>query len=228
MILITGHKGFIGSRLHKLIPLALGIDLREGRNLLTCDLPKDIHLIYHLAAQSDVAPSWEDPLHDLDNIRMSARLAKEYPHAKIVYANSCASINPSSPYGFSKGAGGDYLLHFHKNTVNCVFPNIYGSGSRSVVDIFKGEEEVTIYGDGMQTRDFVHVDDIVDGLMMASHWDSGTYFMGSGISTNIISLAEGKLVIFEPARNEAHEVNVPNTTPNWNPSVQVLDYLNDV
>lgn len=223
--LITGHKGFIGSLLHKQIPHAIGIDVRDGRNLLTCELPKDIDLIYHLAAQSDVVASWEDPLHDLDNIRITARLVKEYPNAKIIYASSCAGIDMKSPYGFSKRMSGEYLKNFHSNSVICVFPNIYGQGSRSVVDIFKGKNEVIIYGDGKQTRDYVHVDDIVRGLLMAKHWDNGEYLMGSGVSTTVLRLAGSKKIDFQPARKEPYEVVVGNTTPNWQPIINVFDYL---
>jgi UDP-glucose 4-epimerase len=222
-IVITGSEGFIGKLLSKQLK-AIGIDIRKGHDLLTCPLPY-ADVIYHLAAQSDVQASWDDPLHDLNNIRITARLAHEYPMAKIIYANSCASIDPASPYGFSKWASGEYLKKFHNNTVNCVFPNIYGPGSRSVVDIFKSQEDVTIYGDGLQTRDYVHVDDIVDGLVLAKDWEPGTYFMGSGKSTKLIDLAEGKYVTFEDARKEPHDVIVPNTTPNWKPKTNVLEYI---
>lgn len=225
MTLLTGHKGFIGSLLFKKIE-AVGLDVRDGLNLLTCELPDNIDLIYHLAAQSDVVNSWADPLHDLDNIRISARLAHHYPKVKIVYANSCASVEPKSPYGFSKGASAEYLKRFHGNVVNCVFPNVFGPNSRSVVDKFKGQDKVFIYGTGEQTRDYVHVDDIVEGLIKAKDWKPGTYFMGSGKSTSVLELAEGKEVVFLPKRKEPFEVNVHNTTPNWEPKVDVFEYMN--
>lgn len=223
MILVTGHKGFIGSRLFKKLD-AIGIDVRDGMNLLTCELP-DADIIYHLAAQSSVESSWHDPLHDLDNIRITARLAHRYPQAKIIYANSCASIGADSPYGFSKRASGEYLEKFHGNTVNCIFPNIFGEGSRSVVDIFKGKSEVTIYGDGTHTRDYVHVDDIVEGLLKAQNWPSGTFYMGSGTTYSVNDLAEGKQKIYAQGRKEADHVQVPNTTPDWSPQINVLEYI---
>lgn len=224
MILVTGHLGFIASHLIKRLDSYIGIDVREGYNLLTCELPKDIDVIYHLAAQSSVEPSWHDPLHDLDNIRITARLVKEYPDAKIIYANSCASMNISSPYGFSKWASGEYLKRFHLNYVSCVFPNIYG-GDKSVVDIFKGKDEVTIFGDGEQIRDYVHVEDIAYGLLLAKGWPKGEYFMGSGKGTTVNELAKGKKITYAPARKEDREVIVPNTTPTWSPLVNVLDYI---
>ena len=134
-------------------------------------------------------------------------------------------MDKASPYGFSKWAAGEYLKTFHKNTVNCIFPNIYGPGSRSVVDIFKGKDEVTVYGTGEQTRDYVHVADIVDGLMRAASLKPGDYFMGSGKSTSVLELAEGKKINFEPAKQEAFEVTVPNTMPDWEPLIDVMDYM---
>jgi nucleoside-diphosphate-sugar epimerase len=96
-----------------------------------------------------------------------------------------------------------------------------------VVDIFKNKDEVIIYGDGEQTRDYVHVDDIVSGLYKAQDWEAGEYFLGSGVKTNLLQLAEGKVVHFKPARKEARESVLPNTTPNWKPTINVLDYIND-
>lgn len=224
--LLTGHKGFIGPKLYpKLQGEVVGIDLKEGYNLLSCPLPEDVSTIYHLAAQTHVESSWHDPLHDMDNLRITARLVHRYPNAKFIYANSCASVNHKTPYGFSKWASGEYVKQFHTNHVDCIFPNIYGYGSKSVVDIFKDSEEVTIFGDGKQTRDFVHLDDIISGLIKAKDWPVGSYFMGSGKSISVLELAEGKTVRFAPERLEEKEVVVPNTTPDWRPFINVLDYL---
>jgi UDP-glucose 4-epimerase len=84
---------------------------------------------------------------------------------------------------------------------------------------------VTIYGDGLQTRDFVYVDDIVRGLILAQQWEKGEYFMGSEKGTNILSLSEGKIVNFAPARKETRESILPNTTPDWSPIIDVFDYM---
>lgn len=224
-ILITGHKGFIGSKLLDKLPGALGVDLKEGYDILTCDLPKDIDVVYHLAAQTSVEASWHDPVHDADNLRLIVRIVKEYPNAKIIYANSCAAVAPKSPYGFSKWASGEYLYRFHNNWVSLVFPNIYGGSKQSVVDIFNGREEVTVFGDGTHVRDYVHVDDLVDGLVKAMAWPKGEYFMGSEKGTTVLELAKGKKIIFGPERKEESEVIVPNTTPNWKPIIKVMDFI---
>lgn len=224
-ILITGHKGFIGSKLLDKLPGALGVDLKEGYDILTCDLPKDIDVVFHLAAQTSVESSWHDPVHDAYNFLLTTKIVKEYPQAKIIYANSCASIEPKSPYGFSKKISGDFLKTFHTNWVSLIFPNIYGGSKQSVVDMFNGQKEVTIYGDGTHVRDYVHVDDLVDGLIKAIDWPCGEYFMGSEKGTSVIDLAKDKKIIFAPERKEESEVIVKNTTPNWKPIINVLDFI---
>lgn len=225
-ILITGYKGQIGSRLAKFFSDYIGIDTKDGKNLLTCDLPEEIDIIFHLAAHAPVEWSWNDPVRTIENITSTVRLATQYPNAKIIFASTGASLEPqNSPYAFSKWACNEYLKKFHNNAVILYFPNIYGL-PRSVVDIFKGKDEVIVYGDGLQTRDYVHVDDIVRALIKAQDWPTGEYFLGSGKKTSLLELAEGKVVNFKEARKEQRESVLPNTTPNWEPTVDVLEYIN--
>lgn len=222
-ILITGHKGMIGSKLFKKLD-AVGIDIKEGKNLITCDLP-EVDIIYHLAAQSSVEASWSDPVHDMDNLRMTVRLVKKYPNTKIIYTASAATPQ-TSPYGFSKNACAEYIKIFHDNYVICVLPNVYGvKGGKSVVDIFKDNEEIDIFGDGLQTRSYIHVDDIVEALILAKDWNKGEYFLGDGIATSVLQLAKGKKIRFKEPRKETKEAVLPNTTPNWEPKINVFDYL---
>jgi UDP-glucose 4-epimerase len=220
MILITGHKGFIGSELSKKINEFIGLDIQEGKNILNESPYEDVKIIYHLAAQSSVEDSWNNPVQDSDNLRMTVKIVHDYPDAKIVFAQSAASLDIQSPYGFSKWVSAEYIKRFHRNYVICTLPNVYG-GSKSVVDIFKSKDEVTIYGDGEQVRDFVHVSDVADALLKAKDWDKGEYLCGSGKGTKIIELAKGKKVKFEPARVEIRESILPNTTPNWKPKITI-------
>ena len=212
MILITGHKGFIGSKLYKKIR-GRGLDKKDGNNLLTMQSFPKADIIYHLAANTSVEESLYNPEVYMLDIVALARISKQYPNAKIIFAQSAASINPQSPYGFSKLACGEYLKRFHKDYVICTFPNVYGGG-KGVIDIFKDQDTVTIYGDGEQVRDFVHVDDIIEGLVLAKDWTCGEYSMGSGKGTKIIDLAKDKTIRFAPARQEIRESILPNTTPN--------------
>lgn len=227
-ILITGYKGAIGSKLAKRFEdhEIVGIDTKNGQNLLTCELPENIDLIYHLAAHASVEESWKDPVRNMENITSTVRLAHAYPNTRIIYASSCSTIDPASPYGFSKKGGHDYLVLFHPNSVICMFPNIYGTG-RSVVDFFKGKDKVIIYGDGTHKRDYVHIDDIVEGLVKAKDWDAGVYQLGSDNIHTVLELAEGKEVVFKPERKEATESLIKNTTPNWKAIINVIKYINE-
>ena len=207
-ILITGHQGAVGSRLAKALKddEIIGIDTRNGQNLLTCELPLEVDLIYHLAAHASVEESWKDPVRNMENITSTVRLAHAYPDTKIIYASSCATIDPASPYGFSKKGGHDYLKLFHPNSVICMFPNIYGTG-RSVVDFFKGKDKVVIFGSGLHTRDYVHVDDIVKGLVKAKDWEPSEYAMGSDNVHTVLELAEGKEVEFQLMKRSSRIFN---------------------
>lgn len=222
-VVITGHKGYIGSRLLKLIPDAMTL---EG-NIMSAVLP-DADVVIHLAAYASVPESWNRPVDYMENLRTTVRLVQAYPNAKIILASSCVNVNPeSSPYAFSKRVAADYLKMYHKNWVNLIFPNIFGDSPRSVVDIFRREKELTINGDGLQLRDYVHVDDLVEAICKAQNWPTGEYSLGSEVGVNVIQLAEatGKPVAFSPALKEQREAVIPNTTPDWLPLINVLEYV---
>lgn len=225
-ILLTGHRGNIGSKLTPKLDSYIGIDNKDGQNLLTCQLPENIDIIIHLAAHAPVDHSWKDPVRTIENIASTVRLVHAYPEAKFIFASTGASLDPgSSPYAYSKWACNEYLKLYHKNAVILYFPNIFGQ-PRSVVDIFKGKDEVVIFGDGEQVRDYVHIDDIVDGIVKAIKWPAGEYFMGTGKGIKLLELAEGKTVHFQPAKKESKESILKNTTPNWKAKINVFDYLN--
>jgi UDP-glucose 4-epimerase len=65
--------------------------------------------------------------------------------------------------------------------------NVYGPRGRGVVNVFQDGGNV-IYGDGLQTRDFVHVSDVVNALVAAQQWDPGVYNVGTGVETTIEGL----------------------------------------
>ena len=88
-----------------------------------------------------------------------------------------ASLEPFSPYGTSKAAAELYLGLYHRlyglSTMALRFGNVYGPrqdphGEAGVIAIFAGAvaegRTVTVFGDGTQTRDYIYVGDVVDGL----------------------------------------------------------------
>ncbi len=109
---------------------------------------------------------------------------------------------PVSPYGVSKKAVGDYL-HYYREAHGLEYTvlalaNVYGPrqdphGEAGVVASFAGKllgrERPTIFGDGEQTRDFVFVDDVVDGFVRAADKGGGLIVnVGTGEETSVQQL----------------------------------------
>jgi UDP-glucose 4-epimerase len=107
--------------------------------------------------------------------------------------------NPISPYGVSKLAFEKYLYYFLSEYklpyIALRYANVYGprqneKGEAGVVAIFcsrllEGEKAV-VHGDGLQTRDFVFVDDVVKSNLLAMKYDqNGCFNVGTGLETDI-------------------------------------------
>ena len=113
---------------------------------------------------------------------------------------------PKSPYAITKLDGEYYLEMFRRegrlNTASLRFFNVFGprqdpgSAYAAAVPIFMRQafanQDITIFGDGEQTRDFVYVKDVVAALVhVGSHHDlHGTYNVGYGMSMSVKNLAE--------------------------------------
>ena len=152
--------------------------------------------IIHLAANTGVGPSVENPFQDCQNNVLGTlnvlEAARSSPGSRVVFASSGAPLGvqtpplheemaprPASPYGASKLAGEGYCsAYFHCFSVETVvlrFGNVYGprSGHKmSVVAKFIKQalagDTLEIYGNGKQTRDFIYIDDLVDAVYRAA------------------------------------------------------------
>ncbi len=117
---------------------------------------------------------------------------------------------PLSPYGISKLACEKYLFFYQQQygikTAITRYANVYGPrqnphGEAGVVAIFSQRlvagEPLTINGDGLQTRDYVYVGDVVEANYAAlMHEGSVLFNVGTGIETDVVTL-------FEHLRNAA-------------------------
>jgi len=121
---------------------------------------------------------------------------------------------PISPYGIHKLAFEKYLNYYHQvfgqpytilRFANVYGPRQYKGGEAGVIAIFVdnavSDKESIIYGDGLQTRDFVYVDDVVSALARAMENDyAGEINIGTGLEKNLldvvmaIELALGKRI----------------------------------
>lgn len=237
-ILVTGHQGFIGSRLMPLLPKnTLGMDIKNGpqQDILSGPLPEVCDVIIHLAAEPGVIASMENPFKNAKtNILGTIRLLKAYPNAKFIFASSGGTIQETieSPYGLSKYTCEEYIKLLHDNYVILRFPNVYGEGSRSVVDKWLLEDELTIYGDGETYRIYAHISDVANAVYKSIAWPQGIYKLGTTQRHSVSEIAEavGKPIKYSPARKGEITHNrsqLPNTTPDWEAKLDVMDYIKD-
>lgn len=229
-ILVTGHKGYIGTHLMKRLE-AVGIDLKDGNDILNCELP-DAEVVFHLAAQPGVIKSMKDPFETVrTNTLGVVRLAEKYKYSRFIFASTGGAIQEEiiSPYGLSKYCAEEFVKMLYKNYAILRFANVYGGeGSRSVVDKFINDDEITVYGDGQQTRTFVHINDLINGLIHSMSWGVGSFHFGSHQNYKILdlALATKKKITFEPSRaGELFTSELHNTTPDWEPTIDVMDYV---
>jgi len=114
-----------------------------------------------------------------------------------------SKTNPISPYGESKVRMEQVIREFEsKHDIDCIilrFFNIYGIGQSSeyagvitkFLERITQEKPLEIFGDGLQTRDFVAIDDVISSIHNAiSFGKSGTYNIASGQIVTIKELAE--------------------------------------
>ncbi|MEK7286382.1 MAG: NAD-dependent epimerase/dehydratase family protein [Nitrospirota bacterium] len=125
-----------------------------------------------------------------------------YGEQSVFPATEEHPTHPLSPYGISKLASEHYLYYYQKvrglESSVLRFANVYGPrqdtlGEAGVVAIFAKKlldgEQAIINGNGMQTRDYVYVEDVVDANMAVINGNSrDTFNVGTGIETSVNDL----------------------------------------
>ena len=171
-----------------------------------------IDYCFHLAAQSRVQPSFEDPEESFRvNVQGTLKVMEwaKKNGTKVLYAGSSSKHHePSdSPYAMTKFLG-EEICKLYKKTYNvnveiARFYNVYGPFEPldekfgNVIGIWRVKANkgtpLPIVGDGEQRRDFTHVDDIVDGIIRISNSKikhNDAWEIGSGINYSINQLFE--------------------------------------
>jgi UDP-glucose 4-epimerase len=173
-------------------------------------------VVNHHAAHNDSMDSLEEPVKDAkNNITGSISLleiVRKHDIQKVIYASSGGlsygepekipttedhNIKPSYPYGISKHTVEHYLelynqlygLKFNVLRYGSVYgPRATGGVIKNFLESAKKNENPTIFGDGTQTRDFVHVKDIVKANELSLKNNSGIYNIGTMNETSINDL----------------------------------------
>lgn len=164
-------------------------------------LLEDVDYVFHEAAQAGVRASWGENfrVYVENNVLATQRLlevAKEVKLKKFVYASSSSVYGdaetyptseqvepePISPYGVTKLAGEHlcqlYFTNYQLPVTILRYFSVYGPRQRPDMAFHKfikamlNGEEIVVYGDGEQTRDFTFVDDIVDANILAMEADA--------------------------------------------------------
>jgi len=179
-----------------------------------------IDIIVHLAAQISVPISIEHPDETLsvnvDGTSSIIAAAESSGVKRILFASSAAvygesdqvpvseeaPLTPQSPYAVSKIIGEELLRRSEIESCSLRFFNVYGpnqsaeGGYAAVIPAFKKAiaegKECTIFGDGTQIRDFIHIDDLVRiiGLAIAAEKLPLELNIASGEATSLLDLIE--------------------------------------
>jgi UDP-glucose 4-epimerase len=218
--------------------LLIEADIRDAAAVDRAFAEARPEICFHLAAQADVRVSIAQPAFDAEvnligtvNVLEAARQAG----AQVVFSSTGGAIYgeceapadedsprlPLAPYGASKLAGEEYLATWSRlygaGHVALRYGNVYGPrqdphGEAGVVAIFFGRiangQELHIFGDGRQTRDYIYVADVVAATLAAGSGPAGVYNIGTGIETSVLELADGckrgsgvdAVVVFDPPR----------------------------
>jgi UDP-glucose 4-epimerase len=205
-----------------------GVDYREGHTKdIAMHVPEAVDLVYHLGEYSRVEKSFEDPIEMIWELNKQGTLGVlQYcvQHScKIVYGGSSTKFaddgtgRNQSPYAWMKATNADLVRNFHDwyglEYAIVYFYSVYGPGQittgpyATVVGIFleqaaQGQPHL-VTSPGTQVRNFTHIDDIIDGMILVGEKGAGDdYSIGSETPYTILDLARlcGGEVIMMPDR----------------------------
>jgi UDP-glucose 4-epimerase len=250
-VVVTGGAGFIGSNLcRKLLEQGAKVTVYDnlysgkiefiqdlidkGLNFVQEDIrdlaalekaTKNCKVIFHLAAQTSVPFSMENPQEDSEiNVigTLNVLEAAKKAGARVVFASSCAVYgNPERPtpethpthpiafYGLSKLLGENccrfYTENYGLEVVMLRIFNVYGPNCHGVIYDFLGKlqktpDKLEVLGTGKQSRDFVYITDMVNALLKAATSPAApgeAFNVGTGVTTSVSELAHMIIEVLE-------------------------------
>ena len=183
-IMLTGHRGFIGSNLLRKLTKqnsVVGFDLQDGQDLFDIELKEEFDLIIHLAGKSGVRESINDPAgYWRNNVEVSKRLFSRYPDTRILYASSSSAYEPDlNPYAASKYVV-EEAAERNVDTLGMRFHTVYSSNPRKGMFLQKLIDSELEYTTN-HYRDFIHIEDLCDAIELCMNSKfTGTIDIGTG------------------------------------------------
>jgi UDP-glucose 4-epimerase len=168
--------------------------------------------IFHLAAKARIQPSFENPSEYFNSNALGTSEVMEFARLSksgiVVYATTSSKNHGDyiSPYTYYKVVGEGilktYANCFDMNCAMATFYNVYGPREPRIGEWatvvakfgrqFEEGEQLTVVGDGLQSRDFTHVEDICNGLIKISEgdWRAQNFDLGRGNPVSILDVAK--------------------------------------
>lgn len=234
-----------------------GVEYREGH---TKDIERHISespdIVYHLGEYSRTEQSVMEP-----EVTWNLNIAGTFgvlefwrkKKCKLVYAGSSTKFaddglgRDQSPYAWSKAVNTELVCNYGKwyglSYAITYFYNVYGPGERTgtygtVIEIFKQQylngKSLTVRLPGTQKRNFTHIDDIVDGLLLVGDKGEGDeYGLGAKESFSILEVAHmfSDSIEMLPERPGNRTSGVPDTTKSevlgWQAKRALRDYIDE-
>lgn len=194
-------------------------DITRQESLETALTGVDADVMIHLAAKAGVRASLLDPIGvhrtNVDGTQNCLIWAKETQVPQFVFASSSsvygvnpnvpwresdAVLRPISPYAASKVCaellGHTYAALYDMRFVGLRFFTVFGPRQRPDLAIHKfahrimAGEPITVFGDGSTRRDYTFIDDIVEGIVAAVHYDAEKYALFNLGNNQTVSLSE--------------------------------------
>jgi UDP-glucose 4-epimerase len=220
--LVFGTRGFLGSSLSGMLgqDIYTGINRIED---LCDEILDSVDILINCAGASNISTSFQDPINDyrknttlvqqlLEIIRLSGnkniRLinlssAAVYGNPQKLPIKESEKLYPISPYGYHKMMAEDicrmYYCCYGIKTLSLRIFSAYGPGQQKMLlwdlhqKIKNSNGEITLFGTGEESRDFIHINDIFQQLILAinySEFQGETINVANGTEVKIREIAE--------------------------------------
>jgi dTDP-glucose 4,6-dehydratase/UDP-glucose 4-epimerase len=251
-LLVFGSRGFLGSSLSGMLgpDTYTGINRVED---LSDEILDSVDVLINCAGASNVLTSFQDPVKDyrnnttlvqqlLEKIRLSGnkniRLinlssAAVYGNPQKLPIKESEKLNPISPYGYHKMMAEDicrmYYFCYGIKTLSLRIFSAYGPGQQKMLlwdlhqKIKNSNGKITLFGTGEESRDFIHINDIFQQLILAINYSE---FQGETI--NVANGKEVKIREIVELYKKHHPIRFNFTFNGQNRPGDPLNWLADI